>query len=227
MYSLFSKKKLHFIYGRWTDFLKCTDINSYDEYFKENSQKFKSHDDRSKSPSESPAHSRKVFSKLKSSFRSLSIQDDPEPTPTEQSVEGDMPKSHSVYSIDIPNSVSLWEVDPRPENSANFFQFTSFAMSLNEMESHHAKVLCPTDSRLRPDIRKLEEGDTEGASLEKTRLEEKQRDAKKDRKSKEKKGEDWDARWFKFEANPHTKQDDWLFSGKYWDRNYEKDLDLF
>lgn len=98
-------------------------------------------------------------------------------------------------------------------------------MSLNEMEPHHSKVLCSTDSRLRPDIRKLEEGDTEGASIEKTRLEEKQRDAKKDRKSK--KGEDWEARWFKFETNPYTKQDDWLFSGKYWDRNYEKDLDLF
>lgn len=39
--------------------------------------------------------------------------------------------------------------------------------------------LCPTDARLRPDILCLENGDLEGASREKTRLEEKQRDSRK------------------------------------------------
>lgn len=43
--------------------------------------------------------------------------------------------------------------------------------------------------RHRPDIRKLETGDLDGASSEKTRLEEKQRDAKKARKHK--KGQEW------------------------------------
>lgn len=57
-------------------------------------------------------------------------------------------------------------------------------MSLNEMEGGMDKVLCSTDSRLRPDIRKLEEGDIDGAATEKTRLEEKQRDANKIRKGK-------------------------------------------
>lgn len=46
------------------------------------------------------------------------------------------------------------------------------------------KYLCPTDSRLRPDIRKLEAGDQDGAAAEKTRLEEKQRDSRKLRKHK-------------------------------------------
>lgn len=78
-YFNFSKKKLHFLYGKWTEFIKCTDINSYEEYMKENSHKFK-RDERSKSPNESPAHTpRKVLSKLNSlkmsSFRSLSIQE--------------------------------------------------------------------------------------------------------------------------------------------------------
>lgn len=45
--------------------------------------------------------------------------------------------------------------------------------------------LCPTDSRLRQDVRKLEGGDIDGADLEKTRLEEKARQAKKARKKKE------------------------------------------
>lgn len=73
-----SKKKLQFIYGKWTEFIKSTDYDSYEDYVKENSHKFKN--DKSKSPNESPAHTpRKVLSKLNSlkmsSFRSLSIQD--------------------------------------------------------------------------------------------------------------------------------------------------------
>lgn len=50
------------------------------------------------------------------------------------------------------------------------------------------KKLCPTDSRLRPDIRKLELGDIDGAAAEKTRLEDKQRDSRKAMKSRK---EEW------------------------------------
>lgn len=59
-------------------------------------------------------------------------------------------------------------------------------MSLNEIppELKASNTLCPTDSRLRPDIRKLESGDIDGAALEKTRLEEKQRDVRRAKKSK-------------------------------------------
>lgn len=65
-------------------------------------------------------------------------------------------------------------------------------MSLNEIEPGMHNNLCPTDSRLRPDIRKLEQGDIDGAAIEKTRLEEKQRDVNKHRKSK--KVTDWSPR---------------------------------
>lgn len=64
-------------------------------------------------------------------------------------------------------------------------------MSLNEMPPP-SKTLCPTDSRLRPDVRKLETGDIDGAALEKTRLEEKQRDSRKALKSKK---EEWKPRY--------------------------------
>lgn len=61
-------------------------------------------------------------------------------------------------------------------------------MSLNQLEDHmkQPRALCPTDSRLRPDIRKLEQGDLDGAAAEKTRLEEKQRETRK----KSKKGQE-------------------------------------
>lgn len=178
-------------------------MDSYEEYLKLNPNKFKRNEERSKSPSDSPAHTpRKVLSKLNSlkmsSFRSLSIQDDAhEPLPDRSpEPDGDIPRSQSVYSIDIPNSATLWEVEPRPQNSGNYFSFTSFAMSLNELEPHMKppKTLCPTDSRLRPDIRKLEEGDIEGAIVEKTRLEEQQRDSRKARKARAKGVDDWQPR---------------------------------
>lgn len=77
--SICSEKGVRFIYGKWTEFIKSTDYDSYEEYLKENSHKFK-RSERSKSPNESPAHTpRKVLSKLNSlkmsSFRSLSIQE--------------------------------------------------------------------------------------------------------------------------------------------------------
>lgn len=76
---LHSEKGVRFIYGKWTEFIKCTDYESYEEYLRENTHKFR-RSERSKSPNESPAHTpRKVLSKLNSlkmaSFRSLSIQD--------------------------------------------------------------------------------------------------------------------------------------------------------
>lgn len=62
-------------------------------------------------------------------------------------------------------------------------------MTLNEMpDIKPPDKLCPTDSRFRPDIRKLELGDIDGAALEKTRLEEKQRDARKAMKARK---EEW------------------------------------
>lgn len=55
-------------------------------------------------------------------------------------------------------------------------------MMLNDMPLD-GTALCPTDSRLRPDLRLMEEGHIEKAAKEKTRLEEKQRDTRKNNKS--------------------------------------------
>lgn len=137
-------------------------------------------------------------------------------------------------------------------HSMQFYQFTYFAMSLNEIppDCKPPKTLCPTDSRLRPDVRKLESGDLDGAAAEKTRLEEKQRDTRKGMKSRK---EEWTAkwvladcisktsrnddinwecifrcycRWFTQGVNPETKLEDWMFKEDYWNRNYH-DVDIF
>lgn len=228
-----SKNKKLFIYGKYTEFLKCTSIESYNGYFKENSHKFKRHhhDDRSKSPSGDHTP-RKMLSKLNSlkmsSFRSLSIQE-PEDTcgPPDDLPEGEIPKSDSTYSIDIPDSITLWEVTPRPSESSEYYNFTLFAMRLNEFEEgmQVPGTLCPTDSRLRPDIRKLENGDMDGAAAEKTRLEEAQRDRDK---KKKKITNDFVPKWFAQTLNPYTKAEDWQYKGGYWERDYKDvDKDIF
>lgn len=74
-------------------------------------------------------------------------------------------------------------------------------MGLNEIPSDpnaSTNSLCPTDSRLRPDIRKLEAGDIEGAAAEKTRLEEKQRGVEKNKKSKISGANEWKPRYIYF-----------------------------
>ena len=55
------------------------------------------------------------------------------------------------------------------------YNLTNFAVTLNEINPKLAKIICPTDSRLRPDQKALEFGDFDLADSEKRRLEEKQR----------------------------------------------------
>lgn len=67
-------------------------------------------------------------------------------------------------------------------------------MALNEWTEEDKKTrppLPPTDSRFRPDIRKMEEGSIDQAGDEKNRLEEKQRDV---RRQMEKRREEWQPR---------------------------------
>lgn len=98
-------------------------------------------------------------------------------------------------------------------------------MALNAMDPGMSQKLCPTDSRLRPDIRKLEMGDQDGAAAEKVRLEEKQRDSRRAKKNK--KIPDPLPRWFQSGINPYTGLEDWLYQGGYWDRNYSDIEDIF
>ncbi|KAM7379374.1 hypothetical protein PAMP_004932 [Pampus punctatissimus] len=124
----------------------------------------------------------------------------------------------------IPGSELIWKITPRPENSAKFYAFSTFAMQLNELEKSMEGVIPPTDSRLRPDICAMENGDIDLASAEKKRLEEKQRMA---RKNRTKSTEEWKNRWFQQGPNPHNKAQDWIYLKGYWDRNYTQLPDIY
>lgn len=62
-------------------------------------------------------------------------------------------------------------------DSEKYYNFTELACQLNEME----ESIAPTDSRLRPDQRLMELGMWDEANIEKLRLEEKQRQKRKER----------------------------------------------
>lgn len=64
-------------------------------------------------------------------------------------------------------------------------------MGLNELTEEDKKHCPPTDARFRPDIRKMEDGNIDVAGDEKNRLEEKQRET---RRNMEKRKEEWQPR---------------------------------
>uniref|UniRef100_A0A8C0G9S7 Oxysterol-binding protein n=1 Tax=Chelonoidis abingdonii TaxID=106734 RepID=A0A8C0G9S7_CHEAB len=135
----------------------------------------------------------------------------------------DMPEIQETVQV-IPGSKLLWRINSRPPNSSQMYNFTSFAVSLNELETGMDTVLAPTDCRLRPDIRGMENGELDLASKEKERLEEKQRAARKERAKDE---VEWRTRWFHQGNNPYTGTSDWLYSGGYFDRNFSDCPDIY
>lgn len=82
----------------------------------------------------------------------------------------------------------LFRVHPRPADSARQYNFTQFAIGLNQRPGPAKRdggVIgrpAPTDTTLRPDVRAMEEGNMTLAADEKLRLEVKQRAARKRRK---------------------------------------------
>ncbi|KAM6319510.1 oxysterol-binding protein-related protein 2 isoform 3-T5 [Podargus strigoides] len=175
-----NRKKLCVIYGKWTECLWCTDPTMYETYKK----------------NEKRGGEQK---KLKPSEDDIKSENDE---------ADDMPEVQDTVQF-IPGSKLLWRINCRPPNSSQMYNFTSFAVSLNELEEGMEALLAPTDCRLRPDIRNMENGNMDVASKEKERLEEKQRAARKERAKDE---VEWHTRWFHQGTNPYTGTSDWLYS---------------
>ncbi|KAL0296232.1 UNVERIFIED_CONTAM: Oxysterol-binding protein-related protein 2A [Sesamum radiatum] len=99
----------------------------------------------------------------------------------------------------------LWKRNKPPENLTRY-NLTSFAITMNELTPGLKEKLPPTDSRLRPDQRHLENGEFEKANAEKFRLETRQRMSRKLQEH------GWKPRWFQ-------KDDDGPFRyiGGYWE----------
>ena len=108
-------------------------------------------------------------------------------------------------------SNELWTAKPPIPHAPNQYGFTQLSLNLNEIDPE--TFLCPTDSRLRPDQRLLEEGKVEDASETKYRLEEKQRRA---RKMREVSKVGYHPRWFVPTYDPDTESTTHCYNGEYW-----------
>eukprot|EP00123_Amoebidium_parasiticum_P012437 comp21353_c0_seq2/m.29303 comp21353_c0_seq2/g.29303 ORF comp21353_c0_seq2/g.29303 comp21353_c0_seq2/m.29303 type:complete len:195 (-) comp21353_c0_seq2:667-1251(-) len=121
-------------------------------------------------------------------------------------------------SAQRPNTATcLWKINPFPPGCQQYYHMTRMAMQLNAPPTD-PKALVPTDSRLRPDQRALECGDVDRAADEKNRLEEKQREARRQRAET---GQEWNPLWFKEEHDPLTDTTGWVFKGDYWKKRAE------
>lgn len=99
--------------------------------------------------------------------------------------------------------VTVWQRRLPDANCEKYYGFTIFACQLNEME----EGVAPTDSRLRPDQRLMEEGDWDAANAVKVRLEEQQRTVRREREEEEKQKS-------KMGAQPPTYEPVWFFRRK-------------
>lgn len=109
-----------------------------------------------------------------------------------------------VLALDSSHLRVLWRVTPFPKQTMEYYGFTLFGITLNEITSDLEGKLPSTDSRLRPDVRALEEGNVDDAEAYKTRLEELQRDRRR-------RGADRTPRWFEQVG------EDWKYKGGYWE----------
>lgn len=240
-------KKLRFVYGKWTDYIKSVNYSDYENYMRDNQQKM------FRIPDEPDGQTNGLSAKLsnvnldgtQNSINNNSIPSDANPRPIEstsgatskptnkpflkggdkkQAATG-YTKSESTQSLDIPNSRTLWRLEV--QYLSEYYNFTLFTMKLNELTPELEKTLPKTDSRFRLDVRRLEEGDLDGAASEKQRLEEKQREAR----AKDKRFKDPSPDFLFFEQSnvPNTKEKFWLYKGGYWENkcNPSKFPDLF
>ncbi|CAN6816549.1 unnamed protein product [Brassica oleracea] len=123
-------------------------------------------------------------------------------------------------SEDMSGAQLLWKRS-KPPGSPTKYNLTRFAMTLNELTPGLKEKLPPTDSRLRPDQRYLENGEFEMANEEKLRLEQRQRQARK----MQERG--WKPKWFTKEEGSEA----YRYKGGYWEaresRSWEDCPDIF
>ncbi|KDR07319.1 oxysterol-binding protein 1 isoform X2 [Zootermopsis nevadensis] len=121
---------------------------------------------------------------------------------------------------------TVWKRKSPPPDSDRYYNFTELACQLNEPEPGVA----PSDTRNRPDQRLMENGLWDEANIEKVRLEEKQRAARKVREAEAEKAAaegrpypPYEPVWFKKEKEPWTGSVIHMYQGKYWECKEHQD----
>jgi hypothetical protein len=231
-----SKRKLRAFYGRWVEALFSYDVDVWEEYVKacaggttglpaepagraNSSGSAKERTSRGEHGTLPATTTRPPQLSKTQSEPSMGIVTD-----SDMASDDIPPVKGSSCDLNLPSQKLLWVATPKPHNTATYYNFTQFALLLNELTDDLKAKIAPTDSRLRPDMKRMEEGDIEGAGEEKNRLEEMQRAARKDRKKNK---DDFEPLWFKLGTNSYTGKEDWLFNGGYWKRDWTRCPHIF
>ncbi|RCK63629.1 Oxysterol-binding 1 [Candida viswanathii] len=143
--------------------------------------------------------------------RKMSLLDDP-------AIKSGAPSSNTSKDPYSGGKFLVWQVAPRPKVP---FNLTGFALTLNGIDDKLKPWLAPTDTRLRPDQRDMEDGLYDRAADEKHRVEVKQRQA---RKRREDNNEKYVPNWFVKKKHPVTGDMFWEYNGTYWPRRKVQDL---
>ncbi|XP_059487348.1 oxysterol-binding protein 1-like isoform X2 [Neocloeon triangulifer] len=119
-----------------------------------------------------------------------------------------------------------WKRRPLKPDAEKYYNFTELACQLNEPE----EGVAPTDSRLRPDQRLMEDGQWDEANSVKLRLEEKQRGVRRQREAEAEKATaegrpypPYEPIWFKQETEKVTGVVGYMYQGKYWECKEKQD----
>jgi hypothetical protein len=132
-------------------------------------------------------------------------------------LSGAWPSSLSLTRDGSPSGKPIWTAGDLVPSAPKHYGLTSFAATLNEITPIEDSHLPPTDSRLRPDQRALEDGDLDRAEEVKVQLEEGQRAR---RREMEAAGESWIPRWFTRVSDGSDGEVVWRLKGGkdgYWD----------
>ncbi|XP_010016241.1 PREDICTED: oxysterol-binding protein-related protein 3 isoform X4 [Nestor notabilis] len=119
----------------------------------------------------------------------------------------------SLYCGTSSSSNCIWRANPMPKGYEQWYGFTQFALELNELDLQTRSLLPSTDTRFRPDQRFLEEGNIEGAEMQKQRIEQLQRER---RKVLEENNLEHQPRFFR-----KSNDDSWVSNGTYMDLRKE------
>lgn len=120
---------------------------------------------------------------------------------------------HTGSFVDPNKAYLIWQAHDRPKGIP--FNLTPFVLTFNHIDDKLRPWLAPTDSRLRPDQRAMEDGEYDFAATEKNRLEQNQRARRRDREAT---GEDFTPAWFAKQRCDITGEEYWKFNGEYWTR---------
>ncbi|KAF3783527.1 Oxysterol-binding protein-related protein 2A [Nymphaea thermarum] len=128
-------------------------------------------------------------------------------------VSGDINAKPKGYNP-VSEAFLLWRRVRAPAGLTKY-NLTSFAVTVNELTPGLKEKLPPTDSRLRPDQRHLENGEYDKADAEKLRLEKRQRMSRKLQES------GWKPRWFQRDDASGT----FHYTGGYWEAREQRSWD--